>query len=32
MVGVCVANIKGNIHDALLRFAKQSSRDIHAQK
>jgi hypothetical protein len=31
MAGVCVANIKGNIHNALLRFAKQSSRDIHAQ-
>ncbi|HMG73615.1 MAG TPA: hypothetical protein VK582_08945 [Pyrinomonadaceae bacterium] len=31
MAGVCVANIKGNIHNALLRFAQQSARYIKPQ-
>jgi len=31
MARVCVVNVKGNIHNAFLRFAKQLSRDIHPQ-
>ena len=31
MAGVCVTNIERNIHHALLRFAKQLSRDVHPQ-
>jgi len=31
MTWVRVANIEGNIHNAVLRFAKQSSRDVHPQ-
>ncbi len=31
MAGVCVADIQGNIDDALVRFGQQSARDIHPQ-
>jgi hypothetical protein len=31
MAGIGVAHLKGNLHNALLRLAQQSSRDIHPQ-